>query len=245
MNGSQPQRVALVTSGAVRLGRAISLGLVGAGYDLVVVYRSSEEPARSLRKEALAAGRRCELMKADLTEPAASETVVEYAKGTYGRLDLLVNSAASFEPRPLLAVEAEHWDRVMSLNVRAPHLLVRAAAEMLADVKGSVINITDLSAFQPWLDYPHHAVSKAALTQLTRIQARALAPNVRVNAIAPGAVMRPAGWPDDQWQELVDKAPLGSTGSPSDVVEAALYLAGASYVTGQVLTVDGGRLLCP
>lgn len=245
MNSSQPQRVALVTSGAVRLGRAISLGLVGAGYNLLVVYRSSEELAQILRKKVLAAGRRCELIQVDLTDSDAAESVVRYAEDTYGRLDLLVNSAASFEPRPLLAVEAEHWDRVMSLNVRAPHLLVRAAAEMLADVKGSVINITDLSAFQPWLDYPHHAVSKAALTQLTRIQARALAPNVRVNAIAPGTVMRPSGWPDDQWQELVDKAPLGNIGSSSDVVEAALYLAGARYVTGQVLTVDGGRLLCP
>ena len=245
MNGSQPQRVALVTSGAVRLGRAISLGLLHEGYDLVIVYRSSEELAQSLKKKALAVGRRCELVKADLTEPDAAESIVQYAKDTYSRLDLLVNSAASFEPRPLLTVEAEHWDRVMSLNVRAPHLLVRAAAKMLADTKGSVINITDLSAFQPWLDYPHHAVSKAALTQLTRIQARALAPEVRVNAIAPGAVKRPPEWPEDQWQELADKAPLGGPGSPSDVAEAVLYLAGARYVTGQILTVDGGRLLCP
>ena len=243
MNAQEPQRVALVTSGAVRVGRAISLGLADAGYDLVTVYRSSEGPARELQEQLSESGRRCHIVCADLSVASAAEAVVEAARDAYGRLDLLVNSAASFEPRPLLEVDAEHWDAVMSVNARAPHLLVRAAADLLTEARGSVVNITDLAALQPWTQYPHHAVSKAALAHLTRIQARVLAPHVRVNAVAPGAVMRPEAWSDAQWQALADASPLERVGTPEDVAEAVLYLARADFVTGQILVVDGGRLL--
>lgn len=245
MNDPTPQRVALVTGGAVRVGRAISLGLAGAGYDLVATYRSSTEGARSLRDEVAAMGRRCELVQVDLAEVAAADRVVDTVRAAFGRLDLLVNSAASFDARPLLDVDATHWDSVMAVNLRAPHLLVRAAEPLLTESGGSVINITDLAAFQPWTDRPHHAVSKAGLVHLTKIQARALAPRVRVNAVAPGSVLRPEGWTEERWLEIANRAPLGRPGTPKDVVNAILYLAGADFVTGQVLTVDGGRLLEP
>ena len=162
-----------------------------------------------------------------------------------GRLDLVVTSSASFDARPLLEVDAEHWDAVMSVDVRAPHLVVRAAADLLRAARGSVVNITDLSAFQVWTEYPHHAVSKAALAHLTRVQARVLAPDVRVNAVAPGPVIRPAGWSEERWQALADIAPFRRVGTPRDVVEAVLFLAGAEFVTGHVLAVDGGHLLGP
>ena len=245
MNDPTPQRVALVTGGAVRVGRAISLGLAGAGYDVVVTYHSSEEAARTVLDEMRQMGRRCEIVPIDLSEPAAAETAVDTARAAFGRLDLLVNSAASFDAHPLLDVDAAQWDAVMAVNVRAPHLLVRAAASLLTDAGGSVINIADLAAFQPWTDRPHHAVSKAALVHLTKIQARALAPHVRVNAIAPGSVLRPEGWSEERWQEIAHRAPLGRPGTPQDVVDAILYLAGARFVTGQVLTIDGGRILQP
>lgn len=245
MNDPKPQRVALVTGGAVRVGRAISLGLATAGYDVGITYRSSEDEAASACDEIESMGRRCETARVDLADPRAADTVVDAVSEHFGRLDLLVNSAASFDARPLLDVDAEHWDAVMAVNVRAPHLLVRAAAPFLTEAGGSVINIADLAAFQPWTDRPHHAVSKAALVHLTKIQARALAPSVRVNAIAPGSVLRPEGWSEDRWQDIASRAPLGRPGTPQDVVDAVLYLATAPFVTGQVLTVDGGRLLEP
>jgi pteridine reductase len=235
--------VALVTGGAVRVGRAIALALARAGYDLAVTFHSSEAAARRLEADVGAAGRRVELVRTDLSEPAAAESVVEAVRAAYGRLDLLVNSAASFEAAPLLEVDAEAWDAVMALNVRAPHLLVRAAAELLRAARGSVVNITDLAALQVWTERPHHAVSKAALAHLTRIQARVLAPEVRVNAVAPGAVLPPDDFPEERLRALAAATPLKRLGTPEDVAEAVLYLARAPFVTGQVLVVDGGRLL--
>lgn len=239
------QRVALVTGGAARLGRAITLGLAEAGYDVLVAFGSSRDAATETAAAVESLGRACAVVQADLRRPEAAETLAAAARDHFGRLDLLVNSAASFHPRPLLEVDATEWDEVMALNVRAPHLLVRACAGMLRTARGSVVNITDLSAFQAWTVYPHHAVSKAALAHLTRVQARALAPEVRVNAIAPGAVLPPEEWPPERWDALASRAVLKRTGSPDDVVEAVLYLARASFVTGHVLPVDGGRLLGP
>lgn len=245
MSSDDRQRVALVTGGAVRIGRAISLGLARAGYDLVVAYRSSSQPAESLREEVAAMGRTMAHIQVDLRDVHAADRVIDAVGTSFGRLDVLVNSAASFQSTPLLDVDADEWDRVMNLNLRAPHLLVRAAADMLRSSRGCVINITDLSAWQAWAEYPHHAVSKAALAHLTRIQARALAPEVRVNGIAPGAVLAPDDWPDERWTALARRAALERTGNPDDVVGALLYLIGAEFVTGHILPVDGGRLLGP
>jgi pteridine reductase len=243
MNAPEFQRVALVTGGAVRVGRAISLGLAEAGYDVVVHHRSSAAEAEELAERIRELGCRAALAAGDLREPAVARSVVDVARRTFGRLDLLVNSAASFRAGPLLEWGAEAWDDVMALNVRAPHLLVRAAADLLDSVGGSVVNIVDLSAFQPWTLHPVHAVSKAALAHLTRVQARALAPGVRVNAIAPGAVLPPDDYDEEATEALRQIAPLGKLGSPEDVVRAVLFLANAGYVTGQILAVDGGRLL--
>jgi pteridine reductase len=245
MNAPLPQRVAVVTGGAVRLGRAISLGLAGAGYDLLVTYHSSDEAARDLRDVVRHMGRRCEVVPVDLSEASGAEKVTDALCADFDRLDLLVNSAASFDASPLLEVDADRWDAVMDLNVRAPHLLVRAHAKLLTEAGGSVVNIADLAAFQPWTDRPHHAVSKAALVHLTKVQARALAPAVRVNAIAPGSVLRPEAWSEEHWLKIARRAPLARPGTPQDVVDAVLYLAQAPFVTGQVLTIDGGRLLGP
>ncbi len=243
MNDPTPQRVALVTGGAVRLGRHIALGLAQAGYDLVVTYRASEGPAHTLRDEVASLGRRCEIVRADLTAPRAAEDVAGAVREGFGRLDVLVNSAAGFDEQPLLDVDAERWDSVMALNVRAPHLLVRAAADLLRSARGCVVNICDLAALQPWTRHPAHSVSKAALAHLTRVQARVLAPEVRVNGVAPGAVLPPDDYSEERLEALADAAPLRRLGEPGDVVRAVLYLAGAHFVTGQILVVDGGRSL--
>lgn len=243
MSAHPSQRVALVTGGAVRLGRAIAIGLAEAGYDLVIAYRSSEGPAREVEERLTGMGRRCTTVRADLSDAAAPEELLAAVLDEHGRLDVLVNSAATFDARPLLEVDAAAWDAAFHVNTRAPHLLVRAAAPLLRASGGCVVNIVDLGALQPWTTYPHHAVSKAALAHLTRIQARALAPEVRVNAVAPGAVLPPEGLPAERVDALARAASLERVGTPEDVVDAVLYLVGAHFVTGHVLVVDGGMLL--
>lgn len=245
MNPREIQRVALVTGGAVRVGRAISIGLAEAGYDVVVHYHASRGPAEEVAAHIEELGRRCLLVPADLAGPAAADEVVQTAREAFGRLDLLVNNAASFDARPLSATDSDVWDEVMDLNVRAPHLLVRAAADLLREARGSVVNVVDLSAFQPWTEFPVHAVSKAALAHLTRVQARTLAPKIRVNAVAPGAVLPPEDYDADRLEMLRRRTPLQALGTPEDVVSAVLFLARARYVTGEILAVDGGRLLGP
>jgi len=243
MTGPSSQRIALVTGGAVRVGAALSEGLARAGYDLVVTYRSSEGAARALEERIRGLGRRCTLVWADLTDPHACTACVRAAHDAYGRLDAVVNSAASFVSRPLESVSASAWDEVMALNVRAPHLVVRAATGMLQAARGAVVNIADLSALEPWAAYPDHSVSKAALVHLTKVQARALAPEVRVNCVVPGAVLAPEGRSEAHWARLAEATPLKRNGSAEDVVQAVRYFLEADFVTGQVLAVDGGRSL--
>jgi pteridine reductase len=242
MTDTNRQRVALVTGGAVRLGRAIALGLAEAGYDLVIGYLSSDAGALEVKSEVARMGRLCEIVRCDLTEPEAPAQLIDAARRAFGRLDVLVNSAASFRAVPLLDVDAEEWDAVMALNTRAPHLTTRAAADLLRESRGAVINLVDLGAVQAWTEHPHHAVSKAALAHLTRIQARVLAPEVRVNGIAPGAVLLPDYWDEGRSKTQAARAALGRVGSPGDVVAAVLYLLEAEFVTGHILPVDGGRL---
>ena len=243
MSDLKQNKIALVTGGAIRVGRAISIELAEAGYDLVITYHSSADQALDLQKTIFDVGRRCELVRADLREPNAASTVIESVRKTFGRLDLLVNSAANFRSNSLLEVEATEWDSIMDLNCRAPHLLVGAAANLLRDSHGSVVNILDLSAIQPWTEFTVHSVSKAGFAHLTRIQARVLAPEVRVNAIAPGALLQPDDWSNQRWAAVAKATPLKCSGSLDDVSQAVLFFANAEFITGEILAVDGGRHL--
>ena len=238
MTSSTP--VALVTGGAVRVGRALSLGLAEAGYDVVVAYRSSAGPAEDVRDRIEAGGRRCTLIQADMAVPDDIAGIAETVLQSFGRLDLLVNSAASFHDTPLLDVGAEEWDAIQAVNARGPHLLVKACAELLRSTRGAVVNIADHMGLKPWVRYGAHSVSKAALIHLTLIQARALAPEVRVNAVAPGLVLPPDGMSAEALETEIDATLVKRVGSPQDVLEAVLYLARAPFVTGQLLVVDGG-----
>jgi pteridine reductase len=237
------RRVALVTGGAVRVGRALSLGLAEAGYDVAVHYHSSSAAARDVERRITEMGRRAFLIDADLGDPAGAERVGRLVEERCGRLDLLVNSASSFEAADLLDVGAEQWDRVMALNLRGPFLLVRESAGLLRESRGTVVNILDLSALEPWTHHPHHSVSKAALLHLTRILARVLAPDVRVNAVAPGTVQPPDHLGPDFYEHERLSTPLRRLGSPEDVLRAVLFLAASPFVTGELLVVDGGRRL--
>ena len=232
--------VALVTGGGVRVGRAVALGLAEDGHDLLVHYHTSGSGAEKVAAEAVRMGRRVHTFQADLARAADTVRLARAASRRFGRLDLLVNSASPFLRSDLMATTAEEWDAVMAVNVRAPFLLVRETAGLLGAARGSVVNIVDLAALQPWTSHPAHSVAKAGLLHLTRVMARRLAPEVRVNAIAPGHVLPPEYFDEAATERARRRVPLERIGSPGDVVEAVRYLAKAGYVTGEVIVVDGG-----
>lgn len=236
----KPNPVALVTGGGVRVGRAIALGLAESGYDLVVSYNSSSKGADELALASRQHGRRVLTVQADLSRESGALVLAAAVKKECGKLDLLVNSASSFHSGDLLDVAADEWDAVMALNLRAPFLLVRETAPLLVAARGSIVNIVDLSALRPWTSHPHHSVSKAGLLHLTRVMAKRLAPEVRVNAIAPGDVLPPEHWTEEQVAAVRRSVPLNQVGRPEDVVAAVRFLARADYVTGEVIAVDGG-----
>ena len=239
-----PSRAALVTGGAHRVGRVLALALARGGCDVVVHYHRSEAGAQDTVRSIEALGRRAKAISADLGDAAAATPLIEAAHSAFGRLDVLVNSASMFERAAVADIDAAAWDSVMALNVRAPFLLSRAASTYLAEARGLIVNVADLSALQPWPSYAHHSVSKAALVHLTRVLARALGPGVRVNAIAPGTVMPPEDWDGaDSAGGGTDRRVLAERGSPDDVAHALMYLVDAPFVTGEVMIVDGGRML--
>lgn len=235
--------VALVTGGAVRVGRAITLGLVDAGYDVVVNYHSSEGPARELVALAEARGRKAVTVQGDVSDPGDVARIGVAVRSHFDRLDLLVNSASNFQATSLLDIDSDEWDRVMEVNLKGPHLVVRECADLLRAAHGAVVNIADHMALEPWVHYAHHSVSKAALIHLTRIQAKALAPQVRVNAIAPGLVLAPEALSEEELASEIASTAMKAAGSPEDIVRTVLFLASSPYITGQTIVVDGGRSL--
>jgi NAD(P)-dependent dehydrogenase (short-subunit alcohol dehydrogenase family) len=236
------QKVALITGGAIRVGRAISLGLAEAGFDVAINYHTSASEADAVARKIEGMGRRALVVGGDVSDAGEVKSIVSRVRDSYGRLDLLVNSASIFKAAPLLSIEDVQWDRVMAVNLKGPFLMVKATADLLAAARGSIVNLVDLSAFQPWIEYPHHSVSKAGLLHLTRVMARALAPDVRVNAIAPGAVLLPESYTDEDRRRSEENSLLGRLGSPEDVVRTVLFLERSPFITGEVIVVDGGRL---
>ncbi|MBB4635499.1 SDR family oxidoreductase [Longimicrobium terrae] len=236
-------RTALVTGGAVRIGRAITEALAGAGYRVVIHYNSSSGPAEELRDAITAKGGEARIIGADLSRTDEVKRLADEAAAAFGGIDVLINSASVFPAEKLEETDEALWEQTMGVNLRAPFFLIRHLAHTLRERKGAVINMADLAGLQPWASYAAHSISKAGVVQMTKVAARSLAPEVRVNAIAPGAVLPP----DDMSQEEVDRlartAPLQRNGSPADVVRAVLYLLEADFVTGETLVVDGGRLL--
>ncbi len=236
-------RVALVTGGARRLGRALSLGLARAGADVVVNHHASPQEAAETADAIRSLGRRALAVRADVGRGEEVDRLVREARAAMGRLDVLVNNASTFHEAPLEALPEEAWDRTMAVNLKGPFLLARAAAPLLREHGGAIVNLADLSAFQPWPSFAAHSVSKAGLVHLTRVLARALAPAVRVNCIAPGTVLPPDDCTPEQLRESWEGTPLKRIGSPEEVVRALLFLLGSDFATGEVLVLDGGRLL--
>jgi pteridine reductase len=234
-------RVALVTGAGRRIGRALAEGLAGRGATLAVHYNGSRADADDVVATIQREGGQARAFQADLRDATAPPRLVGNVVAAFGGLDVLINSAAVMLRTPFGATSAAEWDAIMALNLRAPFLLTQAAAAALTARRGAVVNIADLAAFETWRAYVPHGISKAGVVQMTRALAHALAPAVRVNAIAPGAILLPGGWSQAAGERLATTTPLGRLGAPADVVGAAVFLLEADYVTGEVLIVDGGR----
>ena len=234
-------RVALVTGGGRRVGRALAEALGRAGANVAVHYKGSVSGANDAVASIRASGVDADAFQANLTDASSISPLIDAVAARFGGLDGLGNSAAVMERTPIGTVTAVQWDSMFALNLRAPFLLSQAAAPLLTAHRGAIVNMADLAAFESWPAYVPHGISKAGIVQMTRALARVLAPAVRVNAIAPGAVLLPDDWDDASGEHLEQTTPLRRLGSPDDVVGALLYLLGADYVTGETIIVDGGR----
>lgn len=236
-------KAALVTGAGRRVGRALAVGLAAAGCDVAVHYSSSatgaEETARDIKK----LGRKAELIRADLRDAPAARGLADQAVRALGRLDILINAAAVMVKQAVLDVTPESWDATLDLNLRAYFFVAQGAVPHLKKVRGKIVNIADVGGLEPWPTYVPHNVSKAGVVMLTKGLAKALAPEITVNAVAPGPVLLPDDWDEATRQRFAETTPLG-LGSPEHVVNAVRYLLeGGDYVTGTVLVVDGGRML--
>lgn len=233
-------RVALVTGAGRRVGRAIAESLAADGWHLGVHYHSSRAGAEEVVAAVRAAGGEAAAFAADLSRGDAPDALVREVQAHFGRLDLLVASAAGMERTTLPEVTAAEIDAILALNLRSPFLLAQAASRLLPE-GGAIINIADHMASEPWPDYSVHGIAKAGVIAMTRHLAAAFAPRIRVNAVAPGFVLAPAGSDSAFAERFARDTPLGRVGTPADVAKAVRYLADADYVTGDVLYVDGGR----
>jgi len=234
-------QVALVTGAAKRIGRSIALRLVAEGASVALNYRTSKPEAESVVREIQALGAKSVAIQADVSRRAEVSTLFAAVEKEFGRLDILVNNAGAFFPVKFEALTDEQWDGVMNANLKSQFLCAQTAAPIMRrHGRGRIINLASLGGLLAWPGYTHYCVSKAGSIMLTRCLARALAPEILVNAIAPGTIQFPGEPPDE---EYVRRVPLHRTGTGDDIASAAVYLATAEFVTGQVIVVDGGRSL--
>ncbi len=234
--------VALVTGGAVRVGREISLTLARAGFAVAINYRRSRDAAEHLVGELRDAGCAAAAFQADITRHDEVEALVERVEADLGPTAVLVNNAATFERRPYLEVEEVLWRRNVRLNLEAPLWLGQRVGRLMWERgSGRIVNICGTVGIDPPGDYVSYCVTKSALDTLTRCMAAALAPRVQVNGVAPGAVLFPDGTAEEERARVLRRVPAGRAGSPADVAATVLFLAtGPDYITGVILPVDGG-----
>jgi pteridine reductase len=230
-------RIALVTGAGKRVGRALALGLAHAGARVAVHFHASTAGALETVAAIRDAGGNARPFAADLEDPHAAGTLVDTVADTLGGLDILVNSSGIMQRVALSDVTPTDWDTTFNVNLRSQFFTSQAAARRMVN-GGVIVNMADLAAFEAWTQYIPHCVSKAGVVALTQALAHALGPKIRVNAIAPGAVLLPDGFDGSR---LTSTTPLKRLGSPDDVVQALLYLINADYVTGETIIVDGGR----
>jgi NAD(P)-dependent dehydrogenase (short-subunit alcohol dehydrogenase family) len=237
-------RVALVTGAGHRVGRALALALAGRGAAVAIHYHSSSTDAEVTAAAVRALGVVAELFPADLRDASAAKQRPADVAARFGRLDVLVNCAAIMTRAGIEETTVAQWDTILDLNLRSGFFTAQGAVPFLRQAKGKIINLADVGGMEPWPRYAAHSISKAGVVMLTRVLALGLAPDITVNAIAPGAVLPPDDWDDAARAHLVRTTPLQRLGSAEDVAAAMLYLLEAGdYVTGETLVVDGGRLI--
>jgi pteridine reductase len=236
-------RVAMVTGAAKRLGRAVALRLAQEGADVAIHYGKSAAEAKEVVGEISKLGRRSAAFPAELTDVEAIRKLVAEVIAHFGRLDILVNSAANFLETKFAETPESTWDASLDTNLKAPFFCSQAAAPHLARTgRGVIINFSDTGGLTGWRGFLPHSISKASVIMLTRVLAKELAPNVRVNALAPGTITMPGDPPE--WQaDFIKRAPLQRSGRPEEIADAVMYLITAEFVTGHVLVIDGGRTL--
>ncbi len=235
-------RVALVTGAGRRLGRAMAAALAGRGMSVAIHHHASSRGAHELKEEIVGAGGKAACFEADLTNAAAARALPDQVLRAFGRLDVLVNSAAVMHRLRFEETTPDQRDAIQNLNLRAVFFCTQGAAPALRAAGGKVVNLADLAGLEPWPAFAAHSISKAGVVMLTQVLARSLAPEVTVNAIAPGAVLVPEEYDADERERLARATPLRRLGAPADVISALLYLLeGGDFVTGEVLVVDGGR----
>lgn len=236
-------RVALVTGGGRRVGRALALALAHRGMHLAIHYNSSADGARGTMESARELGVRAEIFQADLEDADAARRLPATVARQFGQLDVLVNSAGIMTKATVEETTPALWDNVMAVNLRSYFFTAQGAMPWLRQAKGKIVNLADVGGLEAWPRYAAHCVSKAGVVMLTKTLALALAPDVTVNAIAPGAVLPPDEWDQKSREHLAETTPLKRLGSAEDVAGALVYLLEADYVTGDTLVVDGGRLI--
>lgn len=238
MNPLQGQ-AALVTGGAKRIGRALALALAAAGARVAITWRDSEAAAQQTLADLRAAGADAEAVRADLRDPGQIRSAVAQAAKRFGRLDILVNNAGRFETAALEEISVEQWDAMFQTNTRGPLLAAQAAYPYLKAGRGRIVNIGSLGGLHPWPTHAHYCTSKAALHMLTRTMARAWAPEISVNCVAPGMIV--SGEVAAEYESFARRTPMKRNGTVDDVAAAVLFFAtGPHFITGQVLSVDGG-----
>jgi NAD(P)-dependent dehydrogenase (short-subunit alcohol dehydrogenase family) len=237
-------KVALITGAAVRVGRVIALSLAEQGCHIIVTYLTETEPYQETAAEIQAKGVEALALPLNVQTPGDPARVVTAAVERFGRIDLLVNNASVWLKAPFLEITEQVWRSALDINLTGPFLMSQAVApHMLRQKAGLIVNITDLSAYQTWAGYAHHSASKAGLVALTRVMAAELAPDVRVNAIAPGTVLLPDNADEAKVQWAVENSLLKRIGTPEDVARTVVFLAESDFATGAVYFVDGGRAL--
>jgi NAD(P)-dependent dehydrogenase (short-subunit alcohol dehydrogenase family) len=238
--------LALVTGGAQRLGKTFALSLARMGFDILLHYHSSEDSAQRTKEEIESLGRTVHLLQADLSKPeeiAALFSQIQFILHPSSFIfRVLVNSAAVMTVGHPRELSLENWDSALDLNLRAPFLMAQEAARLMTE-GGLIVNVTDIGASKAWSRYPSYAVSKSALESLTKVLARAFAPSIRVNAIAPGLVLPSDVVTPEEWNRIVERLPLKRTARPEEVASALEFLVKNEYVTGQTIVVDGGYSL--
>jgi 3-oxoacyl-[acyl-carrier protein] reductase/pteridine reductase len=232
-------KTALVTGAAKRIGRQLALSLAEAGADVAITYRGSEEAAHQTRRELAAFGVRALAVNCDVRSPESVRAAVAEVHGELGRLDLLVNNAGLFQTAALESIAVEAWDAMFETNTRGPFLVAQAAYPYLKIAEGRIVNIGSLGGLHPWATHGHYCTSKAALHMLTQTMAKAWAPDISVNCIAPGMIVN--GEVGADYEQFAAKTPMKRNGTPLDVAAALIFFATAPrFITGQILAVDGG-----